>query len=378
VTAPLDSFRALATADATIRDALAAAAPDAFIETALALAARHGLALPPEALAPLTAPDPVFMVQHQIPPLRGTGWPPPGWLPFRLAADADGSPAVDWADFTAIPLDGRFHTEAVRAALDLPLNRLLRCRTPLAALLREPPEGLRAPDGFIFHMSRCGSTLVARMLAALPDSYAVNEPEPVGALLQAAPGVPETTQIAALRTMVGAFGRRPSRHWFLKLSAWPALALPLFRKAFPAVPWIFIHRDPAEVLASQMATRAPELEPGFTPSRLFGIEDGATLDPELYCARALARVCEAALAADGGLYVDHAGLPEAFFSAILPHFGLGADEATGPMLREIARRHGKHPDMVYLPANAAIDPAVRAAADAHLAPLHARLKAVRG
>src|SRR6202008_3608555 len=154
-------------------------------------------------------------------------------------------------------------------------------------------------------------------LAPLPDSYAVNEAGPIDAILQASAAAPEEVRAAALRTMVGALGRRPSRRWFLKLSAWSTLALPLFRKAFPDVPWLFIHRDPAEVLASQMVRRAPELAPAMVPSSLFGIEDGAALPGEVYCAMAVARVCEAALAADrgGGLFVDHAALPDAFFTA---------------------------------------------------------------
>lgn len=377
MTGPLDDFRALVASDPSLRDTLARISErGAFLDAADAMARRNGLSLQPADFAPLIAPDPIFMVQHQPPPLRREGWPPPGWLPYRFGADADGSPVVDWADFGGVPLDGTFHTIATRAALDLPFNRLIRCRTPLPALLEDPAEGLRAPDGFIFHMSRCGSTLVARMLAGLPASYAVNEAGPLDALLRAMPDMPRGMRAAALRAMVGAFGRRASGHWFLKLSTWPTLMLPLFREAFPGVPWLFIFRDPAEVLGSQMLTRAPELEPGFTPPGLFGIENGHALPAEQYCALALARVCEAALAGDGGLFIDHRELPEAFFSAVLPHFGVAADEATGRALREIARHHGKHPELLYHPAPVALDPAVRAAADAHLATLHTRLKAV--
>jgi hypothetical protein len=379
VTNSLDSLRTLIADDDALRAELRAhVRDDAFLEAVGAIARRHHLALPDEDLAPLTAPDPLFMAQLEPPRLRRTAWPPPGWLPYRFTRDADGAPVVDWADFCGIALDGRFFAEAVRLALARPFNRLLRCRTGLDEFLAQPPEECRAPDGFVFHMSRCGSTLVARLLAALPDAYVINEAEPIDAVLRASAGVPEEIRVAALRAMIGALGRRSSGRWFVKLSTWPTLALPLFRRAFPDVPWLFLHRDPAEVLASQMITRAPELVPGFTPSSLFGIENGAALPDEIYCAMALAKVCTAALASQGGLVVDHAALPDAFFDTILPHFGVGAEEARrGPML-EIARWHAKYPDRPYLPGTPAIDPAVRAAADAHLGPLHARLKAVQG
>lgn len=372
MTAPLDSFRLLVAADDALQADLAGA-PEAFTETALAMARRHGLALDAADLAPLLAPDPMGMLLHEPPPLRRDRWLAPGWLPYRFTGDG-----VDWADFSNVDLDGDFYTAAARTALARPLNRLLRCRTGLDDFLRGPPEGLRAPDGFIFHMSRCGSTLVARLLAALPDSYAANEPEPLDALLRAAGTAPEEIQVAALRAMVGALGRRPSRRWFLKLSAWPALALPLFRRAFPDVPWLFVHRDPAAVLASQLTMRGTELEPAITSPALYGIDPATPLSEEDYCAMALARICEAALAADGGLFVGHEDLPEAFYSRILAHFGIGADEADRAQMDRIADLHAKHPGQPYRPDTAPIDPAIRAAADAHLAPIYARLRAVRG
>lgn len=379
MTDPLDSLRLLIAADPAVLAELAAAdGADAFLAAATALASRHGLALQPSDLAPLLAPDPLGLVEQGPPPLRCTGWPPPGWLPWRLAPDGDGLTGVDWAEFTGVPLDGAFHAAAVRDALARPFNRLLRCRMGLGDFLRGAPGSLRVPDGFVFHMSRCGSTLVARMLAALPDSYAINEAAPIDALLHASAGAPEEVRAAALRTMVGALGARPSRRWFVKLSAWPVLELPLFRLAFPDVPWIFVHRDPAAVIASQMATRGPELDPLLTPPSLFGIADDSALPAEAYCATALARLCEAALASDGGAFVDHVDLPEAFFSTILPHFGIDPDEAPREKLQDIARRHAKHPDTFYRPDPAPIGPAIRAAADAHLGPLDARLKAVRG
>lgn len=381
VPSPLDRFRLLLAADEALQAELAAAGTaEAFVEAALAIARRHRIALRPPDLAPLTEPDPIGAIPLQTPRLRRTAWPPPGWLPYRLAREPDGSPAVDWADFGGAALDGGFFAGAVREALARPFNRLLRCRTGLEDFLDGPPEGLRAPDGFIFHMSRCGSTLVARMLGALPDAAVISEAESIDAMLRIilGPAVPDDARVAALRAMVGALGRRPSRRWFVKLTAWPALALPLFRRAFPGVPWLFLHREPAEVIASQMITRAPELAPAFTPPGLWGIEDGAALPDEAYCAMALARVCEAALAADGGLIVDHEALPDAMFAAILPHFGIDPNEAPRRAMDEIARWHAKHPDTLYRPGAAAIAPAVRAAADAHLAGPHARLKAVHG
>lgn len=380
MTNPLDSLRTLIADDDALRAELTAhECDDAFLAAAGAIARRHDIALPPEDLAPLTAPDPLGLLRLESPSLLRREWPPCGWLPYQLSTDSDGSLAVDWADFSGLALDGRFFASVTRQALARPLNRLLRCRTGLDDFLRGPQEGLRAPDGFIFHMSRCGSTLTARLLAALPDTDLISEAEPLDAMVHLARDAkaPDEWRALALRTMVAALGRRPSGRWFVKLNASHALALPLFRLAFPETPWLFLYRDPAQILASQMAERGAELTPEIVPSLLYGIPDGTALPGEVYCARVLAALAEAALAADGGLMVDHAALPHAL-SAILPHFGIEPDHAKSRPLREVAGRDAKRPDAAYRPGGAAVTPAIRAAADAWLAPLHARLLAVHG
>jgi hypothetical protein len=382
--APLDRFRILLAGDEALQDDFAAhEAGPAFVEAALALAARHGIALSAGDLAPFMASDPLGLWRLEPPAVRSVDWPSRAWLPFQLAAAPDGSLGVDWVHFAGAASGPSFFANAVRRALARPLNRLLRCRTGLDDFIDRAPAGLRDPDGFIFHMSRSGSTLVGRMLAAIPGTALVSEAAPLDAIVHLARRAdwPEARRIAALRAMVGALGRRPSARFVVKLNAWHALALPLFRAAFPDVPWLFLYREPAEILASQMAERGTELTPELVPSRLFGIEHGSQYPAEVYCALALARIGAAALAqkdSPGGLFVDHRDLPGAVAGAILPHFGIAPDAATSAALAPVAGRDAKHPARPFTARAAAIDPAIRAAADAHLAGTHEGLKAVHG
>ena len=56
---------------------------------------------------------------------------------------------------------------------------------------------------------------------------------------------------ALLRAMIAAFTGRlggENRHCVVKLDSWHVLALPLFRRAFPQVPWVFLYRDPIDVM----------------------------------------------------------------------------------------------------------------------------------
>lgn len=70
-----------------------------------------------------------------------------------------------------------------------------------------------APAGFVFHVSRCGSTLVARMLAASRRSLVLSEADPVNSLLINSSGVcrPDLLLRSLLDRVMRHFGVRPEQ-----------------------------------------------------------------------------------------------------------------------------------------------------------------------
>jgi hypothetical protein len=108
-----------------------------------------------------------------------------GWVPIRFCWH-EGRPVLDWCRLDSRRFTEPFFDETVSACLRRPFNRLFRRLTPIDTLLewQERSPGL-PPSGFAFHMSRCGSTLVARMLAAVPRHVVLSEADPIDALLRA-------------------------------------------------------------------------------------------------------------------------------------------------------------------------------------------------
>ena len=385
--AALQSFAALVMADAALAADLAAIEdPGAFVARAMQSAAAHDIAIPEASLVTATQPDPLSLARWSTPLLAGSALPPRDWLPIAAAAAA-GSIAVDWARFGPQPLRGPFYEADIRRALSLPFNRAFRYRTGLADLIAQADKMASvAPAGFIFHMSRCGSTLLAQMLAALDDSIVISEAAPLDAVVQLGRKLAPGDAARALRAMILALGRRRSgreRRYVVKLDCWHTLALPTFRRAFPDVPWVFLYRDPVEVLVSQMRQRGMQMVPQFLPPGLYGIDAVTVRAPdEDYCARVLAAVCRAALdqrRLGGGLFVNYRDLPGAVATTILPHFGLSCSDAEGAILRRAALMNAKSPGMAFAPdaeakRRAATD-AIRAAADRHLGEIFDRLEA---
>jgi hypothetical protein len=387
----LTAFGTLILGDATLQAQLGAIdSPDAFVAEVLALAAARDIALQADIVRAMIRPDPLGVGRWMPSPVTLSRWPLPGWLPAR-SVPTGAAPAFDWAWFGANRLDAPFFEESVRRFATRPFSLMFRTRTSLQALIdgagheSAEPE----PSGFIHHMSRCGSTLVAQMLAADPSHVVLSEPEPLDGVLRWAveSDAPIALQVAAVRAMVAALGRgrtESASRLFVKLDSWHTAALPLLRAAFPETPWIFLYRDPVEVLVSQLRQRGPHTVAGALPSDVVGIADGDTMDAETYVARIVARFSQAVLDhwdTGGGMLVDYAELPGAAIERIAPHFGLVLGERERAAMAAVARHDAKARDQHFVSDTArkqrAASPAIRSAAETIVTPIYDQLKVLR-
>jgi hypothetical protein len=307
------------------------------------------------------------------------------WVPAQIRNTSAG-PLVDWCHLGDLRFTDPFYVQTIDRAMRHPFNLLFRRTTPLDALAAPEECGLRLA-GLIFHMTHCGSTLVAQMLASLPANVVLSEPRPIDWILRAPmrlADISEDQLVQWLRAMVGALGRRrhpQERDLFIKFDGWHVTALPLLRRAFPQAPWAFIYREPVEVLV-RMAQRFPgEVEPalaGLTWPQV------AAMPVERYCAVILQAICSTAVeqyAQGGGLLIDHNELPDAACTRLLEHFGLRYDAAELAGMRAVARFDAKQPTQAYADDREAkrsmATPEIRYASDTLLNPLRARLQALR-
>jgi hypothetical protein len=313
-----------------------------------------------------------------------------GWVPIRVSW-RDARPSVDWCRLGDVRFDEPFFEQTIARCLRHPFNLAFRRQTPIEALgeLEAACPGLY-PAGLVFHMSRCGSTLVSRMLAALPDSLVISEAGPVDSVLRARyhdPSVTDEQRARWLRGIIGALGQRwhgPERRYILKLDAWHALELPLIERAFPGVPWVFLYRDPVEVLVSHQREPSWMMSAVNAPA-LLGVDAASAhrVPREEYCARVLARICEAVLEHGGGRgrLIRYRELPDAAWERIPRLFGLALSEADLSRMREAARFDAKRPTRPFEDDATAkqreASAAVREAAARWLASLHQRLEARR-
>ncbi|HEX2272020.1 MAG TPA: hypothetical protein VHH35_20930 [Pyrinomonadaceae bacterium] len=178
------------------------------------------------------------------------------------AVVVDGRPGLLWMDLADVTFAEPFFQQTVdRVRAERP--RREERFTEFDALLRiEKVIDSVAPTGFIFHSSRCGSTLLANACRSLDDSIVLSEANAIDKLVarfitDANDPVKESLYSVFLRAAVNALAQRRTgteRRLFIKFSCCSISQLERIKRIWPAVPWVFLYRDPVETIVSNMAT----------------------------------------------------------------------------------------------------------------------------
>ncbi|AEB56767.1 sulfotransferase family protein [Ectopseudomonas mendocina] len=278
-----------------------------------------------------------------------------GWLPIRAWLQ-NGEWRLDWCWFGEQRLARPFFRDDVDQALRLPFNQAFRRETGLQALLDWQAEspGL-PPTALIFHASRCGSTLMAQMLATLDDNIVLSEPAPLDNLLRAHRLTPEAAprQPAWLSALLSAYGQRRQgneQRLFIKLDAWSVFEAPLLLALYPEVPRVFLYRDPLEIVVSQLRQPGMHRVPGFLgPSALdLPAEEALRMTPAEYTSRTVGAILRQGLALcqqHGAVAVNYQELPDACWGRLASVFAV--HDTHLPRLRETAGFDAKQPSQSF-------------------------------
>jgi hypothetical protein len=205
-----------------------------------------------------------------------------------------------------------------------------------------------APAGLIFHVARCGSTLISQLLKQLDGLVVYAEPLPVNEILVPPHTWSRQERVAALRSLSVAFARHARKPYVLKFTSWNTLFCELVAEAFPHSPWILNFRDPVEVGVSLLSRPPGWLWESGEPSRTFsGFIDpqNVSTSREEYVALLYGALCHAASRLDPprGRLVPYTSLPGAVWQTVAPHFSLAIDDEQRRRMTETARADAKAP-----------------------------------
>jgi sulfotransferase family protein len=224
------------------------------------------------------------------------------WIPARCVL-AHTRSTITWMNFAGRSLDDPFFDQTIRR-FDGVLEQYD------SDLRHEPamePGASLEPTAFIFHMSRCGSTLFSNCLRAVDDAIVIGEAQPCNAALTPyselvwpfEPAEWPAERDRLLRRFVACLGQRlkgNERRFFVKFSSWNTMRLGVIRALWPTTPCIFLSRDPVEVMVSNLSSNTGWMTLKYSPAQsraLFGWRDADSSEMSLeeYCARVLGQFC---------------------------------------------------------------------------------------
>jgi hypothetical protein len=233
----------------------------------------------------------------------------PGWLPVELRVHPQ-SPSISWIDFGKTPLSEPFFHQTVQRLRASP-QHFDREQSDFEFVSTFAGRLASAePCVFLFHISRCGSTLLANAFRSAASVAVVSEAQPITAVF--APydcgRWPYARDSCAqhrdllLRSMIKVFGQRRTgkeEQLVVKFTSWNILFLSLVRALWPTVPCFVLVRDPLEVMLSNLSRPGGWMTRKSVPSfcrDLFGWAgpEVESMTREEYGARVIGEFCRAA------------------------------------------------------------------------------------
>lgn len=203
------------------------------------------------------------------------------WLPYELKFE-NGNWLCLWIFVGEHHFNEPFFDETITSLkIKKASSRFVSC-TDVTVLsdLKIPLRSI-APSALIFHVSRCGSTLLSQALSTDKQHIVVPEAPILDQILRMREfdkNVSETFIEKLFKKVVAWYGQDRTneyQHYFIKLDSWHIHFYKLLRKWFPATPFYFLTREPKAIIVSHIKRRGIHAIPNYIDPSLLGIKISA-------------------------------------------------------------------------------------------------------
>jgi hypothetical protein len=239
-----------------------------------------------------------------------------GWLPIDIEFDLQpaviAQAQVRWMEFGSTPLaEPFFRQTSDKLAMGPQPAREIETNLETMIRLSNRLPAVR-PAGLIFHVSHCGSTLVANALKLIPQTVVTSEPDTLVRLARRYADIPSAylnMRWDAKRRILMDSVLRLFAHYrtgetelvVIKFASINLIEMKMVRSCWPDTPCVVLVRNPVEVLMSALRGYGwMEWKADVDlASELLGVTDlpmtARDMPDEEYCARALGRLLASAL-----------------------------------------------------------------------------------
>ncbi|WP_281232240.1 sulfotransferase family protein [Flavobacterium gelatinilyticum] len=196
------------------------------------------------------------------------------WIPIKLI-EIDNEIYFEWIYLSNVPFAEPFFDETLAKCKSHEYNSKTIKLISTAENVIEWSKELVSVElkSLVFHVSRCGSTMLSQSLATSPENIMISEAPIVDQVLRSDAFGPDKKSIL-LQAVIALLGQKrfpEQKNLILKLDAWNIFYASFFRSVFPDIPFALLYRKPSEVLKSHQKMMGMHMVPNLIPPSVFGI-----------------------------------------------------------------------------------------------------------
>ena len=214
------------------------------------------------------------------------------WIPIKLFEES-GADYCRWLYLGDSTFTDPFFDETIGKCRKLPNNSSMFKPVSSMEVLPQWSQQIETiqPTAFIFHVSRCGSTLISQLLGLNPANIILSEVPFIDEIL--INGYKKNRSITELiKAALGFYGAKrneQNKQLFIKTDSWHVHFYKQLRELYPTIPFILLYRRPDEVMRSQQKRRGTQSIPGLIDPSIFNFnkDEIACLNMDEYMAKVL-------------------------------------------------------------------------------------------
>ena len=288
------------------------------------------------------------------------------WLPVEMIKE-EGEAKFRWIYTGEINYNMPFFDEVLNKARGLEENMERSALSTPADLLPGMAEQLDSlgPDAIIFHISRCGSTLISQALGMLDGAISIAEAPLFDEILRLSvygTAVEQSNIELWLQAAIKFYGVKRTGNesrFFLKTDSWHLLFHKHYRAIFQDVPFVIMYRHPGEVLESNNRRKGIQGIISQVPPEIYGFKnlDTSYAHPDNYMALVLEKFYNCILDIAGSdphvLLVNYNEGFNSMIGRITDFIGLKLSDDESERIESRGKYHAKNPNEKFTELNEA-------------------------
>lgn len=277
------------------------------------------------------------------------------WIPYKLILEQDQA-LCRWLHTGKEPFSEPFFDDTITRLKAGSVQGLHS--TGNLQLLPGWSKDLKAiePSAFIFHISRCGSTLLSQLLSLNPAHIVLSEVPFIDDVLRAPfKHHPQASfdQPEMLDAAIRFYGQQRNQETklFIKTDSWHVFFYKTLRQLYPNAAFLLLYRKPQEVIRSHQKKRGMQAVPGVIEPEVFGFNAEPVTNLDAYMAKVIERYLtlftEIIENDQRSLLVNYnQGMMNAM-DAMAAFAGIDISPEEHAKMEERCRYHAKYPDQVF-------------------------------